>query len=240
LTKTNQNMGMIIIQKMTVFFVTATVILSLTACEKSQAGVNGSDIETTLDMEKAINDLDDYCAGHPVCIRLDSDEYPDHNIIYDFTGDGFDDIITCFTYGSGLVRDVIVVYDVAGQVFYTLGDEKASYRIKAFDDGLLTAEEYIYPDKYSVGKVYFSGNELSFGMDRTREYFENLDKESSLEKKIVADIGTYGIQGSGIIYHVWKLNDGTEARVVFDSKRKITMIYFVSADNSERIYRREY
>ena len=76
-------------------------------------------------------------------------------------------------------------------------------------------------------------------MKPTREYFENLDKDSSLED-IVADIGPYGVKGSGIIYHVWKLNDGAEAHVVFDSKDRIVMIYIVGDDQSERIYKREY
>ena len=76
-------------------------------------------------------------------------------------------------------------------------------------------------------------------VEYTKDYFVNLDKESSLED-IVADIGPYGVQGSGIIYHVWKLDDGTEARVVFDSKGKIVMIYIVDDDYSERIYKREY
>ena len=40
-------------------------------------------------------------------------------------------------------------------------------------------------------------------------------------KNIVTEIGPYSVQGSGIIYHVWKLDDGTEAHVVFDSKGKI-------------------
>ena len=66
-----------------------------------------------------------------------------------------------------------------------------------------------------------------------------LDKESSLED-IVADLGNYDIEGSGILYHVWHLDDGTEAKVVFDSEGRIVMIYIVSEDQSERIYKREY
>ena len=74
---------------------------------------------------------------------------------------------------------------------------------------------------------------------RTREYFENLDKEISLEE-IVEEIGPYGISGSGILYHVWKLNDGTRAEIVFNSEGKIVRIYINGDDNSELIYRREY
>ncbi len=90
-----------------------------------------------------------------------------------------------------------------------------------------------------VSENMVTDNGTGFAMNRTREYFENLDKDSSLED-IVADIGPYGVKGSGIIYHVWKLNDGTEAHVVFDSKGKIVMIYIIGDDNSERIYKREY
>ena len=82
---------------------------------------------------------------------------------------------------------------------------------------------------------------------RTREYFENLDKESSLEE-IVEEIGPYGIDGSGILYHVWHLNDGTKAKIVFNSGGKIVRIYIVGNDNddddsnddSELIYKREF
>ena len=73
----------------------------------------------------------------------------------------------------------------------------------------------------------------------SRAYFENLDKDSSLED-IVEDIGQYGVEGSGILYFVWQLDDGTEAKVVFDSKGRIVLIYIVSQIRSERIYKRQY
>lgn len=71
----------------------------------------------------------------------------------------------------------------------------------------------------------------------TREYFENLDKESTLED-IVNDIGQCGIEGSGIIYYVWHLDDGSRAKVVFNSKGRIYMIYITGENGSERIYNR--
>ncbi len=140
------------VQKITAAFITATVILSISACGHSQADSDAPAKETGPDMEQAIKDADDYCAEQPLC---------------------------------------------------------------------------------------FSDNESVPVKDPTREYFEELDKESSLED-IVTDIGPYGIQGSGIIYHVWKLNDGTAAYVVFDSKDKLTMIYIIGDNHSERIYKREY
>lgn len=73
----------------------------------------------------------------------------------------------------------------------------------------------------------------------TREYFENLDKESSLQD-IVESAGSYSIEGSGILYHVWPLDDGSRAKVVFDSNGRIFMIYITGENGSERIYEREY
>jgi len=73
----------------------------------------------------------------------------------------------------------------------------------------------------------------------TREYFENLDKESRLET-IVADLGNYYIEGSGILYFCWPLDDGSRAKTVFDSKGRIVMIYITGENGSERIYKREY
>ena len=73
----------------------------------------------------------------------------------------------------------------------------------------------------------------------TRDYFENLDKDSSLQE-IVETAGDYSIEGSGILYFVWPLNDGSRAKIVFDSSGQIVMIYIVSENSSERIYKREY
>jgi len=118
--------------------------------------------ETTIDMEQAVSDLDDYIAGYSVAFRMRSSEYPDQNIICDFTGDGYDDVITDFTHGSGIIVTTIVVYDAANQVFYTLGEGYNSYRIVSFEDGVLTAEEYVYPDQYTTGTVEFTDDGLVF------------------------------------------------------------------------------
>lgn len=88
----------------------------------------------------------------------------------------------------------------------------------------------------AVSAVPVSGAE---GAAATREYFENLDKESRLED-IVADIGNYSIEGSGILYHVWHLKDGSRAKAVFDSRGRIAMIYITGENAAERIYKREY
>lgn len=73
----------------------------------------------------------------------------------------------------------------------------------------------------------------------SREYFENLDKGSRLED-IVEDIGQGGVTGIGIISHTWDLDDGSEARVVFDSENRISEIYIQNENRSEWIYKRLY
>ena len=73
----------------------------------------------------------------------------------------------------------------------------------------------------------------------TREYFENLDPESSLQD-IVEAAGPYGVQGSGIVRFVWPLEDGSVAQVILDSQGRIEMIYTTGENRSERIYEREY
>ena len=73
----------------------------------------------------------------------------------------------------------------------------------------------------------------------SREYFENLDKGSRLED-IAEDIGQGGVKGIGIIIHTWNLDDGSEARVVFDSENRISEIYIQKENRSEWIYKRLY
>ena len=73
----------------------------------------------------------------------------------------------------------------------------------------------------------------------SREYFENLDKGSRLED-IMEDIGQGGVKGSGIIFHTWHLDDGSEASVIFDSKGRIVCIYIQNENSNERIYKRQY
>ena len=126
----------------------------MTACKKPLSGPDETSTEIALDMEQAMKDLDKYCSGGAANIRFD-------NYVYDFTGDGNDAIITSYMYGSGIVRHIIVLYDVANQEFYSLGDENVGYMIVSFDDGLLTVEKYA--GNYVVtGTVELIDNELVF------------------------------------------------------------------------------
>ena len=132
-------------------------LFSMTACEKPVSEPVETSAENTLDMEQAMADLDSYCSKESAYIRFD-------NYVYDFTGDGNDDIITSYMYGSGIVRHIIVLYDVANQEFYSLGDENDGYSIVSFEDGHLTAETYEGNDAVT-GTVEFTDNELVFTGD---------------------------------------------------------------------------
>lgn len=135
------------------------ILFSMTGCEKPVAVSAETTAESTLDMEQAMADLDGYCSGGPVYIRFD-------NYVYDFTGDGNDDIVTSYMYGSGIVRHVVVLYDVADQEFYSLGDENEGYSIVSFDDGHLTVKKYEGNDVVT-GTVELIDNELVFSGDES-------------------------------------------------------------------------
>jgi len=137
----------------------AVILFSMTACEKplSAPDETSASTEIILDMDQALEDLDRYCSKESAYIRFD-------NYVYDFTGDDYDDIITSYMYGSGIVRHIIVLYDVANQDFYTLGDDDVGYVIVSFDDGHLTAEKYAGNNPIK-GTVEFKDNELVFSRD---------------------------------------------------------------------------
>ena len=102
----------------------ALVIMCLfTSCGKAPDAENETSEEETIlttessteDTEKlaaAFEKLQEHCAGYPVA-------FPDTAFfeVYDITGDGCDDVFTGLMYGSGLVRNSIIVYDLENDVF---------------------------------------------------------------------------------------------------------------------------
>ncbi len=72
----------------------------------------------------------------------------------------------------------------------------------------------------------------------SRDFFEKLDRDSTLEE-IIEQAGEYRLEGDGIVYFVWDLNDGSEAKIVFNSEGIIEFIYIVTDDYSERVYDRD-
>ena len=130
---------------------------------------------------------------------------------------------------SGLIRvllAVVICVSVSVAVVACGGKTGQEYREENY------TEEKTYDDNTDVAA------ESSVWSLPSRSYFENLDRGSSLEE-IVEEIGECGYEGSGIIYHVWSLDDGSKAKLVFNSDGQIEFIYIVTDGSSERIYDRE-
>ena len=131
------------------------------------------------DLEQACKELDGYCGKFPTAFRMDSSVYPDQNTLLDFTGDGHDDLVTSFTFGSGIVRDTIVVYDVTNKTFYSFNKQMDSYSLIEIKDGKLIVEETVYPDKKTKGTVTIEDGYLVFVADEKTD-----TAESSVETQI--------------------------------------------------------
>lgn len=85
-------------------------------------------------------------------------------------------------------------------------------------------------------------NQEDIIMSVTREYFENVDKNYRNDD-IIEEIGEPSrIKGSGVIYFVWDLTDGTEAYVCFSPRdNKIERIHIIAPDGSdELLYKRQH
>ena len=68
----------------------------------------------------------------------------------------------------------------------------------------------------------------------SREYFEKLNKDYTIDN-IIGEIGYYNDEyGHGITQYEWNLENGEKAILYFDGDRKLSLISIV-ADNSEKI-----
>lgn len=91
---------------------------------------------------------------------------------YDITGDGYDDLYTVATGGSGIVRDEIFVYDPVNRKVYavTSADEELfySYRIEeAGTDGLVVVRSRLdlSSNVEEFGKLKFEDDSIVFVAD---------------------------------------------------------------------------
>lgn len=79
-------------------------------------------------------------------------------------------------------------------------------------------------------------------MQLSREYFENVNRDKTMDE-VFNEIGVEdGTGGSGVIYYYWNIEDGGKASVIFSSPdlliERITISY--SDQQYEVIYQREY
>ena len=103
-------------KKIITILLMAAMVMAFTACGKKRT-------VTGMQLENAQFELNDYCSAFPTCMGI-GDKY-----ICDVTKDGNPDLCTDVTYGSGMSRTVVVVYDVANEEFYVLDGYSTSYYI---------------------------------------------------------------------------------------------------------------
>ena len=129
------------------------------------------------DMDQAVKELQEYCGKFPAGGIPVTFDFDDRYKLLDVTGDGKDDIVTSFTYGSGLVRDTIVVYDATNKVFYQFNNQFDSYHLQSIEDGKMIVEETVYPNKKTMGMVVIEDGYLVFVADEAADE----TSESALE-----------------------------------------------------------
>ena len=82
---------------------------------------------------------------------------------YDVTGDGCEDLVRCLSYGSGMPRVSISVYDPADHKGYILDSYNFSYRIESCDeDGLVVIKYEPRKNIEITGTVIVENDELVF------------------------------------------------------------------------------
>ena len=161
------------------------IMLEGDVIEYTDESVDVSCSDCEFDLDQAGKELDEYCGSFPTSMRMDSSMCPEQNVLLDFTGDGHDDLITGFTYGSGIVRDTIVVYDVINKNFITFYAQMDSYSLIEITDGKLIVQETVYPDKKTMGTVVIEDGYLVFvadeAVDETGESTAETSDETSAE-----------------------------------------------------------
>ncbi|MBR6986590.1 MAG: hypothetical protein IKH82_00800 [Clostridiales bacterium] len=121
-------------KKILTILLMAAMVLAFTACGKKRS-VSG------MQLENAQFELNDYCATFPTCMGV-GDKY-----ICDVTKDGNPDLCTDVTFGSGMMRTAVVVYDVANEEFYVLDGYSTSYYIDRVENDKLYVIE---GEKYDI------------------------------------------------------------------------------------------
>lgn len=92
-------------------------------------------------------------------------------------------------------------------------------------------------NKMGLARFNFPEKQIAGKNSATKEFFENLDKDTKKEY-IVEEVGSPdGMAGSGVRYDIWDLEDGYSAWVVFIYEGKIeTLIIKDFAGKGNMIY----
>ena len=112
----------------------SALVLSFTSCQGKAKALS------SIEVENAQLELDQYCNQYPVNYGYNK------RFLCDITKDGVQDLCACFSCGNGLIRNIIVVYDIINETFYQLDGQSQSYFIETVDNERLivvqSTEEY--------------------------------------------------------------------------------------------------
>ena len=82
---------------------------------------------------------------------------------YDVTGDGCEDLVRCLSYGSGMPRVSISIYDPIEHKGYILDSYNYSYRIESCDeDGLVVTKYEPRKNEEITGTIILEDDKLVF------------------------------------------------------------------------------
>ena len=125
------------------------------------------------DYDEAVAKLNQYCGSFPTSFGIIDD---DSVFIYDVTGDGIEDLCTFVSFGSGMPRTDIVLFDVENDEFYTLdaldfrGAYGYDYTIVSVEEyGVVISERQFYPKECAAKYGLLTFEDGKLGMDE----FEN-------------------------------------------------------------------
>ncbi len=105
-----------------------------------------------------------------------------------------------------------------------LGLETINNALIDQEDNKMGLARFDFPEKQNAGKN-----------TATKEFFENLDKDTKKEY-IVEEVGSPdGMAGSGVRYDIWDLEDGYSAWVVFTYEGKIETLIIQDSDGKGKM-----
>lgn len=141
-----------------------SALLFCTAYNASGETTPGNLADYGIDPEEALHKMSYSIGEHlPASGRF----LPKRYELFDITGDGCTDFFTCVTWGSGMVRTDLVVYDPVNEELYVLDGYNYNYLIdQAEEDRIVIVKEgphgYGDPITKTYGTVKLESGQLIF------------------------------------------------------------------------------
>lgn len=145
-------------KKLLAVLLAAALLVSLAGCGFG-AGAN-REYYIDVDYDKAEEQFTEYLNGLklPTYFGLERE-----SVLYDVNDDGYDDLISFPSYGSGMPRTSVAVFDAANRKGYILDSYNWSYGLESCDGNGLVITKYEVRDQvYLSGTIVIKDGELLF------------------------------------------------------------------------------